>query len=395
MAKKFGFLVVFVYFLFLILVGLMFTRNFVSTRDAYIKIAENYISGIKQTFSVFSRHRDMKFSDIAGVIDELTGSGDFDYLAYVVDDSIAYWQSKYDFFLPIEPESRETLRIVRTIDHDILEFRVNIGRGTYLIGGYSLEFLDRTLKKQRRTGITLVLFSTLIFMIALFGIFKFHQNIIRMEARIKEEEAEKKRFQELSAFSSLIAHEIKNPLNTINMAIQMIEQKCGSDKFTNVIKEETKRLMTIVNEFRNIARPVKIKALRCSLKGVIDKVKRSIEAEFGSVFDLEIEENARVFCDPHWMEQVFYNLIKNSIEAGANRISIKIYDRGIEIEDNGPGLEDNTDKIFEMFYTTKTRGLGIGLYLVKKIVEAHGWSIEVKSDRGKGTKFIIRFGNLR
>ncbi len=204
MAKKFGLLVVFVYSLFLILVGLMFTRNYVSTRNAYIKIAENYISGIKQTFSVFSRHRDMKFSDIAEVIDELTFSGDFDYLAYIVDDSVAYWQSKYDFFLPVEPESRETLRIIRTIDHDILEFRVNIGEKTYLIGGYSLEFLDKTLKKQRRTGLLLVVFSTLIFFIALLGIFKFHEKILQMEARIKEEEAEKKRFQELSSFSSIL-----------------------------------------------------------------------------------------------------------------------------------------------------------------------------------------------
>ncbi len=395
MAKRFGLLIFLVYILFVSLVGFIFFRNYTSTRNAYLKIARNYISGIKQTFTVFSCHRDMKLEDISRVIDKLTKEGEFDYLAYMIGDSVVYWQSKYDYFLPIEPGISDSLRIVKTIDHDILEFKVNLGRHSSLVGGYSLKFLDVILKKQKRTGLTLVFFSTLIFLIALVGILKFHERIVRMEARIKEEEAEKKRFQELSSFSSLIAHEIKNPLNTIHLALQMIESECGRDRFTEMIRNETKRLISIVNDFRNVSRPIKLKLANCKLSELINKVVSGLQAELARNISVKVDEETDVFCDPHWMEQVLYNIFKNAIEADATEIKVDVKRRGhsfiLEISDNGSGMsEEALTHIFDMFYTTKTRGLGLGLYLVKKIVEAHGGEIDVKGNPGNGLKFTIR-----
>ncbi len=395
MAKRFGLLIVLVYILFVSLVGFIFFRNYTSTRNAYLKIARNYISGIKQTFTVFSCHRDMRLEDISRVIDKLTKEGEFDYLAYMIGDSVVYWQSKYDFFLPVEPEKSDSLRIVKTIDHDILEFRVNLGENSFLIGGYSLKFLDVIMKKQKRTGLTLVIFSTLIFLIALIGILKFHERILRMEARIKEEEAEKKRFQELSSFSSLIAHEIKNPLNTINLALQMIEARCKRDKYTEMIRNETKRLISIVNDFRSISRPIKIKLASCRLSELFNKVSAGLKNELGKTITIKIDEGTDVRCDPHWMEQLVYNILKNSIEADATEVRVNVKKIGhhfvIEIIDNGKGLNDEElSHIFDMFYTTKTRGLGLGMYLVKKIVEAHGGEISAEGSPGRGVKFVLK-----
>lgn len=395
MAKRFGLLIVLVYILFVSLVGFIFSKNYTTTREAYLKIARNYISGIKQTFTVFSCHRDMKLEDISRVIDKLTKEGEFDYLAYIIGDSVVYWQSKYDFFLPIEPELRDSLRIVRTIDHDILEFRVNLRENSSLIGGYSLKFLDIILRKQKKTGLTLVFFLTLIFLIALIGILKFHERIVKMEAKIKEEEAEKKRFQELSSFSSLIAHEIKNPLNTINLALQMIEARCERDKYTEMIRNETKRLISIVNDFRSISRPIKLKLAKCGLGELIDKVSSGLQDELGKNISIKINEETDVTCDPHWMEQVIYNILKNSIEANATEIQVYVKKTGhnflIEIRDNGKGMDkEELSHIFDMFYTTKTRGLGLGMYLVKKIIEAHGGEISAESSPSRGVKFTIK-----
>ncbi len=395
MAKRFGLLIFFVYILFISLVGLIFIRNYTSTRNAYLKIARNYISGIKQTFTVFSCHRDMKLDDISRVIDKLTNEGEFDYLAYVIGDSVVYWQSKYDYFLPVEPGISDSLRIVKTIDHDILEFNVNLGENSSLVGGYSLKFLDVILKKQKKTGLTLVLFSTLIFLIALIGILKFHERIVRMEARIREEEAEKKRFQELSSFSSLIAHEIKNPLNTINLALQMIESRYGKDKYTDMIRNETRRLISIVNDFRSLSRPIKLKITRCSLRDLVYKVSSGLQTELGKKISVRVNEETYIICDPHWMEQLIYNILKNSIEAKATEVVINVKKSGnqflLEIRDNGKGMdEEELSHIFDMFYTTKTRGLGLGMYLVKKIVEEHGGEINASSSPGKGVKFTIK-----
>lgn len=395
MAKKFGLLIFLVYILFVSIVGFIFIKNYTATKKAYLKIARNYISGIKQTFTVFSTHRDMKPLDIAQVIDELTKEGEFDYLAYITEDSVVYWQSKYDFFLPIKPDRLDSMRIIKTVDHNILEFRANLGKNSSLIGGYSLEFLDVILRKQKKTAITLTFFSTIIFLIALIGVLKFHEKVVKMEAKIREEEADKKRFRELSSFSSLIAHEIKNPLNTINLALQMIETKCGKGKYTAMIREETQRLISIVNDFRNVARPIKLKLAKCELGKLIDKVVAGLQSELSKDISVKINERTNVICDPHWMEQVIYNIFRNSIEADATEIRVEISRIGnnflLEISNNGKEMEkEEITHIFEMFYTTKNRGLGLGMYLVKKIIEAHGGDIIVENNHDKRVKFRIK-----
>ena len=125
-----------------------------------------------------------------------------------------------------------------------------------------------------------------------------------------------------------------------------------------------------------------------------DLVENEIE------FDLKIFPNAQeIYVDQYQIEQVFINLIKNSIESFEdkqknNKISVKVFNPSdfirIEIIDNGSGISlDKIDKIFLPFYTTKINGNGIGLALSKQILNQHDGNISVESQTKKGTKIIV------
>lgn len=237
--------------------------------------------------------------------------------------------------------------------------------------------------------------------------------------RTIEEQSRAQRLASMALLTAGVAHEIKNPLNSLNIHAQILlreaeEESAPPDRenvrrAANVILEETARLTRIVNEFIHAARPTRPVMERKYLNQLIEDLARIFgpECEKAGIemrLDLDPELPA-MEMDAHLVFQALRNLVRNSIEAhllGAESreagqapfIGIRTKMTGdtaaLEIADNGPGIaEAEIDKIFEPYYTTKFNGTGLGLMVVYRIITQHGGSIHAESKPGIGTRFLV------
>jgi PAS domain S-box-containing protein len=229
--------------------------------------------------------------------------------------------------------------------------------------------------------------------------------IMRDVTDLKNMQQELVRTQSLAAVGELaatVAHEIKNPLAGISGAIQVLAEGMpkndGRREIVGEILDQVKRLDTTVRDLLNFARPIAPRLQELDLAESIASVWKMLspQSDAKSIrFTLESEATARVSADPYLLRQVWVNLFQNAIEAmpkgGEVRARISAGDGvRVEIRDTGNGMDPLTvEKIWRPFFTTKTRGTGLGLPIVKKIVEAHDGRIWCESEPSQGTTFFV------
>jgi len=209
-----------------------------------------------------------------------------------------------------------------------------------------------------------------------------------------------------------VSHEIKNPLTTLQLALYRLRQHFAAAEMNNdeasVAKEsfqnidaELSGLRRLAEEFSDFARLPKAELALANLNEIVQVTARLHEA--GGPERMQIHLNldpdlpARLL-DREQIKRLLNNLLKNALEASSNlRCEVQIATRRqderavLEIADNGPGLSAAArENLFKMNFTTKREGSGLGLVMVKRIVEEHGGMIEVESEEGKGTRFRIR-----
>lgn len=202
--------------------------------------------------------------------------------------------------------------------------------------------------------------------------------------------------------AATVAHEIKNPLAGISGAIQVLAEAMpkndGRREIVGEILDQVRRLDTTVRDLLNFARPITPAIQAIDLAESISSVWKMLapQTEAKSIrFVQEGASAAPVHGDPHLLRQVWINLFQNSIEAmpqgGEVRATISTGSSiRVEIRDSGNGIDPAAvEQIWRPFFTTKTRGTGLGLPIVKKIVEAHGGRIWCESDPGKRTSFFV------
>ncbi len=215
----------------------------------------------------------------------------------------------------------------------------------------------------------------------------------------------------LTTLSAGVAHEIKNPLTSIDIHIQLLNreiQKFQTEEVKNIqnllviVKEEIDRLNSIVQDFLFAVRPMSMtmspENINEILLELIDFLKYELEeAEIKVVLDLD-EDNPTVMVDPKYLKQALLNIIKNSIEAihdgGEIRIGTEEGPDGdvvVNIADSGEGIPESiVGKIFEPYFTTRKAGTGLGLVIVYKIIQELGGDIKISSQEGEGTVFSIK-----
>ncbi len=226
--------------------------------------------------------------------------------------------------------------------------------------------------------------------------------------------AESERESAWREMAKQIAHEIKNPLTPMKLSIQLL-QKTWDDKIDNhedfekrlgsvseTLVEQINTLSSIASEFSAFAKMPKarneevniVKKLK-SVTGLFENTK-NIDIKF----DYKGKDNINIIADKEQVSRVFINLIKNSIQAipenkkGKIKVSLLTGQTKatIVIEDNGSGIpNDKKERLFEPSFTTKTTGMGIGLAIVKNIVNSAGGDIWFESKVNKGTKFFVEF----
>jgi two-component system, NtrC family, sensor histidine kinase HydH len=211
----------------------------------------------------------------------------------------------------------------------------------------------------------------------------------------------------MGELASTVAHEIRNPLNSIGTIAQQIgkdyDVKQNETEFrdlTSLVYSEVKRINNIVESFLKFAKPQVMQFEKMSLRDFFDEFSQQyspiLEAKKISLYvKLLFEGNVRL--DKSQMKQVFINLIDNSIDASGetNEITIRVSSEDnilkIIFSDKGKGIaEDKLDKIFDLYFTSKKKGNGIGLSVVHKIITAHGGTISVGSRLDEGTQFTIK-----
>jgi two-component system, NtrC family, sensor histidine kinase HydH len=213
----------------------------------------------------------------------------------------------------------------------------------------------------------------------------------------------------LNILARELVHEIRNPLNSISLNLQLLEEDLSiieSDnqddllKRTRRIRREVDRLDRILTDFRRYARLPSLTLQTCELGRLIEEVLtfNEPEAERQNITIVrEIDELPPIQLDPEQFKQALWNLIINAQQAMEDSGTLTVRAKPlneqvqIDIEDTGNGIDpDVQEKIFELFVSTKDEGTGVGLAIVKQVVEGHGGQISVESQPGQGTTFSIR-----
>ena len=231
-------------------------------------------------------------------------------------------------------------------------------------------------------------------------------SILRDVTEMKRLQEELIRAQSLAAVGELaatVAHEIKNPLAGVSGAVQVLRDTMPADDprrdIVGEILEQIARLDRIVRDLLVFARPAVPLRQEVDLQGSLARAWAAAEprgAAQGIRFSVEGAERVRVSADARLLEQVWINLFQNAVEAMPDGGELQVRVRPaqdrlrVEVQDSGSGVDPaHVRDVFRPFFTTKTRGTGLGLAISRKIVEAHGGTIDLESVPGRGTKVTV------
>jgi len=216
----------------------------------------------------------------------------------------------------------------------------------------------------------------------------------------------------MGELASTVAHEVRNPLNAVGMTAQRLKReflgaapadagdRAELEELLSVMASETQRIDRIVQQFLEYARPPRLAPEPVDLGTLVGDVARrarSVAEARGVSLDVDVPGTGTALVDPAQLRQALDNLVRNAVEAtpegGRVSLAARREDRGhaIEVRDSGRGIEpDHLPRIFDLYFTTKADGTGVGLAVTQQIVAAHGGTIEVDSRPGAGTTMTVR-----
>ena len=232
--------------------------------------------------------------------------------------------------------------------------------------------------------------------------------------RSEQQTIESERLNALTLLAAGVAHEIGNPLNSLNIHLQLIEREArkidgakGAElrDSLEVARAEVNRLDSIISQFLRAIRPTRPQLRPENVNAIVEEAVRFFAPEIKDR-DIVVEQELRsdlplLELDRDQMKQAFYNVIKNSFEAmkarGILRIRTDKDDSHVIVRfgDTGGGISpENLSHVFEPYFTTKRTGTGLGLLIVRRIVREHGGELSIESSEGKGLSVTIRLPHI-
>ena len=228
------------------------------------------------------------------------------------------------------------------------------------------------------------------------------------QKRMNEEIEQSKRLSVIGEMIAGVAHEVKNPLQNISMGLTLLKYETeGSKECLETIEnimQGVKSLNSIVQDLLDFSKPMNLEIFDCDINDVLDEVLINMNEVFlknrVKIVKNFYKGEKYIKIDGMKIKQVFINIIQNAVESmhdgGEIKISTEILSRNgtgyteVRIKDTGSGIsEENMGKIFEPFFTTKSKGVGLGMAIVQRIIRLHGGEIKVNSEVGKGTEFVV------
>lgn len=226
------------------------------------------------------------------------------------------------------------------------------------------------------------------------------------QARLARELEEARRLAALGSFAAAMAHDIRTPLTSIAMNVQILRGRAylteGDREYLDIASEEIARLNDSVGEILDFARPLQLRREPVAPRELLDDVVRTmtpVMTDRGVGLDVELTESdeaARPMADPRALRQLLINLIDNAADASTRGATVSVraaVDEArlvLRVVDQGRGIApEHMERIFDPFFTTRADGTGLGLAIAQKIVRGHAGEITVQSAPDRGTTFEV------
>jgi signal transduction histidine kinase len=234
--------------------------------------------------------------------------------------------------------------------------------------------------------------------------------VYRRGRKLQQEAQKADRLAYVGTLASGLAHEIRNPLNSMNMNIQLIEEEISevglgeSEELREMFgatRREIQRLERLVSSFLSYARPTKPQSRPIQLNEVVLELQRFLKPELeqaGVSLVLTLEADLPLIpADEGQIRQALLNIVQNAVQVSERGQSVSITTRAaggdkcvVEIRDRGPGIApQELSQVFKVFYSTRRGGTGLGLPIAQRIAESHGGGIKLESQVGRGTCVTI------
>lgn len=359
--------------------------------------------------------------DVQRQIEELGRQSDIDHVALLdgnlkilahTDPNLINQEEKDTFMLKVKADGEPLSRITQGANgerrYDVVK-PVTLNHSTlgYLEIGLSLKPMEVARHKSLRSIFALGL---AILAVGILGMATIFYNQHSHLQKIKSLEAEVARQEHLSALGNMaasVAHEIRNPLNSISMGLQRLKAEFTPTqdasqygRFIELMQGEVLRLNSIVEQFLSLARPLEIKPEELRIEDTLKELAVLAEGD-ARPSNVRIQIIAPpdlppLRADRNYLKQLLLNLILNGVQAmpEGGTLTLEASASGsdffITVRDTGIGVApENLARIFEPYFTTKAKGSGLGLAIARRIAEAHGGTITVSSEPGQGCCFRV------
>jgi two-component system, OmpR family, phosphate regulon sensor histidine kinase PhoR len=286
-------------------------------------------------------------------------------------------------------------------------YKVNIFPNSMYIQPQFLSLVFPSKTSYNLNGVMVTLLSSILFILLIIGAFYFTISTIIRQKKLSEIKSD---------FINNMTHEFKTPISTISLAGEVLSDKTidkspeSVEKYLKIIRDENKRLAGLVENVLQAAvldkGKLKFKIQECDIHQIITDVIQSLTLQIqnkGGVITTELQaQRYSLFADRMHLGNIIYNLIDNALKYSKESPQIKVSTDSnkdgisISVQDNGIGIrKEDQKKIFETFYRVPTgnvhnvKGFGLGLSYVKAVVEKHGGYVDVQSEPGDGSTFVV------
>jgi signal transduction histidine kinase len=271
----------------------------------------------------------------------------------------------------------------------------------------SLKSMEDTWRRSLRSMLVFGFAIVAVGILGMAAIFYNQQGHLRRIKSLEAEISRQERLSELGNLAATVAHEIRNPLNSVSMGLQRLKAEFSPTqdhdeyaRFLSLIQGEVQRLNAIVEQFLSLARPLSLKREKIAVDQFLNELTTLAVGDATSS-NVSIALNIApglppLDADPNYLKQLLLNLILNGVQAmpaGGTLTVAADADKDhlrLTVADQGSGIEpESMVKIFEPYFTTKANGSGLGLSIARRIAEAHGGKITVESAPGQGSRFQV------